>query len=205
MSHSYETWLLHMRHDSFIWDTTPLFENDSFIWDMTPSYETWLLHMRHDSFIWDMPLPHETWRIIWHAAFVRDVTHAYEKNSLGPSSWTHAQAGARDTTHKARVAFMCDMTQPHQTRHMRVRYDSHVWVMSHMNATRESCLVWMQWRGKRRWHMSACVLVCYVRVSHVSYQCGMSYNGPVTHDTYVWCGTWHVTHDLTSLHETWLL
>ena len=40
MTHSCETWLLHMRHDSFIWD-------------MTHSYETWLLHMRHDSFIWD--------------------------------------------------------------------------------------------------------------------------------------------------------
>jgi len=37
MTHSYETWLMHMRHDSFIWDMTHL-------------YETWLTHMRHDSF-----------------------------------------------------------------------------------------------------------------------------------------------------------
>ena len=36
---SYETWLIHMRHDSFIWD-------------MTHSYETWLSHMRHDSLIY---------------------------------------------------------------------------------------------------------------------------------------------------------
>jgi len=33
-THSYETRLIHMRHDSFIWD-------------MTHSYETWLIHMWH--------------------------------------------------------------------------------------------------------------------------------------------------------------
>ena len=33
--HIHETRLIHMRHDSFIWD-------------VTHSYETWLIHMRHD-------------------------------------------------------------------------------------------------------------------------------------------------------------
>ena len=40
-NHSYGTWLIHMGHDSFIWD-------------MTYSYGIWLIHMGHDWFIWDM-------------------------------------------------------------------------------------------------------------------------------------------------------
>jgi len=36
MTHSYETWLIHTRHDSFLRD-------------MTHSYETWLMHMKHNS------------------------------------------------------------------------------------------------------------------------------------------------------------
>jgi len=46
----YETWIIHMRHDSFIWDTTH-------------SYETWLVHMRHDSFIWVMSI----WMSLLHS------------------------------------------------------------------------------------------------------------------------------------------
>ena len=65
MTHSYETWLIHTRHDSFIWD-------------MTHSYETWLIHMRHDSFIWDMTHSYETWLIfIWvrHQSFMCVQVH----------------------------------------------------------------------------------------------------------------------------------
>jgi len=83
----YETWLIYMRHDSFIWD-------------MTHSYETRLIHhhccQRHGSDIWDMTHLYETWRIYetWLAselnahltaitiAFatitVKDITQSYE-------------------------------------------------------------------------------------------------------------------------------
>jgi len=50
MTHSYEVWLIRMRHDSSIWD-------------MTYSYETWLIRTRHDSFICDMIHPYATWLI----------------------------------------------------------------------------------------------------------------------------------------------
>ena len=45
MTHLHETWLIHMRHDSFVRDMTRFF-----VWDRTHSYATWLIHMRHDGF-----------------------------------------------------------------------------------------------------------------------------------------------------------
>ena len=57
MTHSYKTWLIHIRHDSFIWD-------------MTHSYKTWLIHIRHDSFISDMTHSYKTWLI--HTLHVGD-------------------------------------------------------------------------------------------------------------------------------------
>jgi len=42
MTHTYETWLILVRHDSYIW-------HDSYLWDMTHARETWLKPMTHDS------------------------------------------------------------------------------------------------------------------------------------------------------------
>jgi len=79
IAHSYETWHIHMWHDSFIWD-------------MTHSYETWLIHMRHDSLLWVVCacVCVCVWSrclirrlFIWlihmrHDSFIRDMTHSYE-------------------------------------------------------------------------------------------------------------------------------
>jgi len=67
MTRSYETWLVHMRHDSYeSWLIYIHMRHDSYtrliyiymshvscicIWVMTQVYETWLVHMEHDSFI----------------------------------------------------------------------------------------------------------------------------------------------------------
>jgi len=96
MTHSYETWLIYMRHDSCIWNMTHSYEiwliyrkmthsygtwlihmrYDTFMCDMTHSCETWLIHIRHDLFIWDMTGFYETWLIhIRYDSFIWNVTH----------------------------------------------------------------------------------------------------------------------------------
>ena len=45
MTHSNQTWLIHMRPDPFIWNDTHWYET----WLIR--IETWLIHIRHDSFI----------------------------------------------------------------------------------------------------------------------------------------------------------
>ena len=102
-THSYETWLVDLRHNTFIYDMTPkcLFlpptivaslkcthtSYDVLIWDMTHSYETRLTHISHDSYMsvfaahnCNQSETHscKLWLIdMRHDSFIWDTTHSY--------------------------------------------------------------------------------------------------------------------------------
>jgi len=92
MTHLYESWLIYMSHDSFIWVMTHLYESwliymshDSFIWVMTHLYESRLIYMSHDSFITILHLRpvmthlYESWLFCMsHDSFIWVMTHLYE-------------------------------------------------------------------------------------------------------------------------------
>jgi len=96
MTHSYETWLLHIRRGSFIWDMTHScatcdithmpywYETWLVLQDITRSYTIWLIdmHMRpntRDLLIWDMTHSNETWLIrMRHDSFIWNMTHSNE-------------------------------------------------------------------------------------------------------------------------------
>jgi len=130
MTHSYVTWLMHMRDmtHSYVW-------HDSFIcviWiiracAITHSYVTWPVHMWHDSFIcvtrlihmcdmihsymWHDSFIRVTWLIhVWHHPFICDRTsHVTSKrvmSRLNKSCHTHEWV----MSDRDEACHICDMT-----------------------------------------------------------------------------------------------
>ena len=117
MTLPYVTWLTHIWHDSFIRDM-------NFICDMIHSCLTWLIHMYHDSFICDMTHPYVTW--MSHVTY-EWVTH----------TWRRARRqGVLMTRH------MC------KSRFTWISHVSHEWVTSHMNESRH---VWTSQHSSATW------------------------------------------------------
>jgi len=84
------TWLIHIGHDSFIWDINRscVTWQIAKVFEMIHSYGPWLVHMGHDSFIRDMADSQSVWQesfiwdmtrsyVTWQIAKVFDRTHSY--------------------------------------------------------------------------------------------------------------------------------
>jgi len=88
---SYETWRIHMGHDSFIFiHVTYIVHVLSHVTicllctyvpyvGLLCTCETWLIHMRHGLFVWDMTHSYKTWLVRRrHDAFRWVMPHSYE-------------------------------------------------------------------------------------------------------------------------------
>ena len=127
---SYETRLIHMRHHSFIWDTT-----HSYV-----TYYTW-----NEAFHQERRIPSFVFceEKIFHVYVIWDMTH-----------WSVTYHMRRDSIiSDVSYAVFCacvirDMTHPYETRLIHTRHDSSIWDTTHSYETwlihmNESCLVWM--------------------------------------------------------------
>ena len=98
MTHACETWLIHVRYDSFTWDMTHLYET-WYKWVMSHvnEWKTWPIHVRHDSCMWSMTHVHETWLIHKKTWYETCLLHI----SLDPPKYDvpHSYVAWRKTTY----------------------------------------------------------------------------------------------------------
>jgi len=138
MTHEYGTWLMHMGHDSCIWDATHSYRyrivlSPSCVYH---SNGTWIMNMGHDSWIWDVT--HAYWTPIIHIGTVycchlfvciiqMVVTHAY---GMWPKIWrvTHAYG--------TRIIHIGTLYCCHLPVHIiQMGRDSCIWDMTHAYGT----------------------------------------------------------------------
>jgi len=78
MDHSCVTWLIHMCHDSFMVTWCIQICHDSFMCHVTHSCVIWLIQVLHASFTCDVTHACVTWRIhVWHDSFPYDMTYSW--------------------------------------------------------------------------------------------------------------------------------
>jgi len=158
VSHSYETWLIHMRHDSFTLD-------------MTHSYETWLIcsrydslfRMRQNSFICDMTHSYETWRIQTDSYVIQIV----QTNGVTSKTWRNVVTKRDDM--RVLVISIWEYSLFYrsllQMRPIIVSYMRRVLVISGVFCSYDLCVTWLMYM----WHASlTCDMPCWCGVATIS-------------------------------------
>jgi len=225
-----ETWLIHMRHDSFIWDMTRFWlewsqssVHSSQKRVMSHMNESCLIWMNHVSYIWFVSLAAMIAKAMMVAVkytFKSDASHvSYE--------WVVSEMNESCLIWMSRVSyiwflfcwFVCLTAMVAKAMVIAVKYAfksdaSHVsyeWVTSHMN---ESRLIWMS-HVSYEWVTSHMNESCLIWMSHVSYEWVMSHMNEsrliwMSHVSYEWvtshmnesCLIWmsHVSYEWVTSH-----